>query len=152
MKEGAVDFLTKPLSNPEELLAVVSRVIDHQELTRTLRSMKEAELSGLPPEELIFAGQTMQSVRTLVFEVAKTTANVLLSGESGTGKELIARTIHLLSPRGKAGFIAINCAAIPENLLKANYSAMKRAHSPEQFRHDKANSSWPEVAPFFLMK
>jgi DNA-binding NtrC family response regulator len=128
MKEGAVDFLTKPLSNPEELLAVVSRVIDHQELTRTLRSMKEAESSGLPPEELIFAGQAMQSVRTLVFEVAKTTANVLLSGESGTGKELIARTIHLLSPRGKAGFIAINCAAIPENLLES-----------ELFGHEKGS-------------
>ena len=119
MKEGAVDFLTKPLSRPEELLSVVSRVIDHQELTRTVRSMKEAESSGFPPEELIFAGQAMQRVRTLILEVAKTTANVLLSGESGTGKELIARTIHLLSPRGKAGFIPINCAAIPENLLES---------------------------------
>ncbi len=119
MKEGAVDFLTKPLSSPEELLAVIRRVIDYQEQTRTLRSMKEAESSGLPPDELIFAGQSMQRVRKLVLDVAKTTANVLLSGESGTGKELIARTIHLLSPRGKAGFIAINCAAIPENLLES---------------------------------
>ncbi len=119
MKDGAVDFLTKPLSGPEELLAVVSRVIDHQQLARTVRSMKEAESSGLPPEELIFAGQAMQVVKTLILEVAKTTANVLLSGESGTGKELIARTIHLLSPRGKAGFIPINCAAIPENLLES---------------------------------
>jgi len=119
MKDGAVDFLTKPLSGPEELLAVVSRVIDHQQLARTVRSMKEAESSGLPPEELVFAGQAMQGVRTLILEVAKTTANVLLLGESGTGKELIARTIHLLSPRGKAGFIPINCAAIPENLLES---------------------------------
>jgi two-component system response regulator AtoC len=119
MKEGAVDFLTKPLSHPEELLAVVSRVIDHQELTRTVRAMKEAESSGLPPDELVFAGQAMQSVRKLVLDVAGTTANVLLSGESGTGKELIARTIHLLSPRGKASFIPINCAAIPENLLES---------------------------------
>ncbi len=119
MKEGAVDFLTKPLSQPEELLAVVSRVIDHQELARTVRAMKEVESSGLPPEELIFSGQAMQSVRKLVLDVAKTTANVLLLGESGTGKELIARTIHLLSPRGKASFIPINCAAIPENLLES---------------------------------
>jgi len=119
MKDGAADFLTKPLSRPDELLAVVSRVIDHQQLARTVRSMKEAESSGLPPEELIFAGQAMQVVKTLILEVAKTTANVLLSGESGTGKELIARTIHLLSPRGKAGFIPINCAAIPENLLES---------------------------------
>ena len=128
MKEGAVDFLTKPLSQPEELLAVVSRVIDHQELARTVRAMKEAESSGLPPEELIFAGQAMQIVRTLVLDVAKTTATVLLSGESGTGKELIAKTIHLLSPRGKASFVAINCAAIPENLLES-----------ELFGHEKGS-------------
>lgn len=119
MKDGAVDFLTKPLASPEELLAVVSRVIDHQELSRTVRAMKEAESTGLPPEELIFAGLAMQSVRTLVRDVAKTTANVLLLGESGTGKELIARTVHLISPRGKASFIPINCAAIPENLLES---------------------------------
>src|SRR6266568_5619312 len=128
MKEGAVDFLTKPLSGPEELLAVVRRVIDHQELARTLHAMKEAESSGLPPEKLIFAGQAMQSVRTLVLDVAKTTANVLLAGESGTGKELIARTIHLISPRGKAAFIAVNCAAIPENLLES-----------ELFGHEKGS-------------
>lgn len=128
MKEGAVDFLTKPLSSPDELLAVVSRVIDHQELSRALRSMKEAESSGLPPQELIFAGQAMQGVRSLVLEVAKTTASVLLSGESGTGKELIARTIHLLGPREKASFIPINCAAIPENLLES-----------ELFGHEKGS-------------
>ena len=128
MKEGAVDFLTKPLSGPEELLAVVRRVIDHQELARTLHAMKEAESSGLPPEKLIFAGQAMQSVRTLVLDVAKTTANVLLAGESGTSKELIARTIHLISPRGKAAFIAVNCAAIPENLLES-----------ELFGHEKGS-------------
>jgi transcriptional regulator with PAS, ATPase and Fis domain len=70
----------------------------------------------------------MQGVRTMVLEVAKTTATVLLLGESGTGKELIARTIHLLSPRGKASFIPINCAAIPENLLES-----------ELFGHEKGS-------------
>ncbi len=119
MKYGAVDFLTKPLSGPEELLAVVTRVIDHQQLSRTVQSFKDAETSGLPPEELIFAGQAMQGVRALILDVAGTAATVLLAGESGTGKELIAKTIHLLSPRGKAGFIPINCAAIPENLLES---------------------------------
>src|SRR5450631_2904874 len=119
MKEGAVDFLTKPLENPETLLTLVNRTIEGQGRTREYLTLKEAEAAGLPPEELIFAGQAMQPVRKLVHDVAATTANVLIHGESGTGKELVARTIHLLSPRNRAGFVPLNCAAIPENLLES---------------------------------
>jgi transcriptional regulator with PAS, ATPase and Fis domain len=81
--------------------------------------MKESEARGLPPDSLIFSGRAMAGLRRLVLEVAPTAANVVVSGESGTGKELVARTIHLSSPRRDAGFIAINCAAIPENLLES---------------------------------
>jgi two-component system, NtrC family, response regulator AtoC len=119
MKEGAVDFLSKPLENPETLLALVNRAIAGQERTREYLSLKEAEAAGLPPEELIFAGQLMDAVRKLVHDVASTSANVLIFGESGTGKELVAKTIHLLSPRKKGAFVAINCAAIPDNLLES---------------------------------
>lgn len=119
MKEGAVDFLTKPLENPDTLLALVNRAIEGQGRTREYLTLKEAEAAGLPPEELIFAGQAMNVVQKLVHDVASTTANVLIYGESGTGKELVARTIHLLSPRSKAGFVPLNCAAIPENLLES---------------------------------
>jgi DNA-binding NtrC family response regulator len=119
MKEGAVDFLTKPLEHPDALLAVVHRAIQGQECTRECLSLRESEAAGLPPEELIFAGRAMQGVRTLVHDVAATGANVLIYGESGTGKELVAKTVHLLSPRKKGAFVAINCAAIPENLLES---------------------------------
>lgn len=119
MKEGAVDFLTKPLENPDTLLSLVNRTIESQRRNREYITLKEAETAGLPPERLIFAGQAMQTVRKLVHEVASTVANVLIYGESGTGKELVARTIHLLSPRGKASFVPLNCAAIPENLLES---------------------------------
>ena len=119
MKEGAVDFLTKPLESPETLLALVNRAIESQGRSREYLTLKEAEAAGLPPEELIFAGQAMQMVQKLVHDVAATTANVLIYGESGTGKELVARTIHLLSPRNRAGFVPLNCAAIPENLLES---------------------------------
>lgn len=119
MKDGAVDFLTKPLDNPDTLITLVNRAIEGLGRSREYITLKEAEAAGLPPEELVFAGQAMQAVRKLVHDVASTTANVLIYGESGTGKELIAKTIHLLSPRNKSGFIAINCAAIPENLLES---------------------------------
>ena len=119
MKDGAVDFLTKPLDNPDTLITLVNRAIETQGRSREYMSLKEAEVAGLPPEELVFSGQAMQTVRKLVHDVALTNATVLIHGESGTGKELIARTVHLLSPRSKAGFIAINCAAIPDNLLES---------------------------------
>ncbi|MDD5286279.1 MAG: sigma-54 dependent transcriptional regulator [Desulfuromonadaceae bacterium] len=119
MKAGAVDFLTKPLENPETLLSLVNRVIENQGVTREYLTLKESETAGLPPEELIFAGQAMQTVRKLVHDVASTTANVLIYGESGTGKELVARSIHQLSPRSRAAFVPLNCAAIPENLLES---------------------------------
>jgi DNA-binding NtrC family response regulator len=119
IKEGAVDFLTKPLADPDTLLALVDKVIAAQSRTREYLSLKEAETAGLPPEALIFAGTAMQPVRKLIHEVAGTTANVLIYGESGTGKELVARTIHLLSPRRTAAFVPLNCAAIPENLLES---------------------------------
>jgi DNA-binding NtrC family response regulator len=119
MKEGAVDFLTKPLENPDALLTLVNRAIEGQGRTREYLTLKEAEAAGLPPEELIFAGRLMLGVRKLVHDVASTNANVLIYGESGTGKELVAKTIHLLSPRKKGAFVAINCAAIPENLLES---------------------------------
>ncbi|HJV37102.1 sigma-54 dependent transcriptional regulator [Geomonas sp.] len=119
IKEGAVDFLTKPLADPDTLLALINRTIEARARRHEYLSLKEAAAAGLPPEELIFAGQAMRPVKRLVQDVAPTQANVLISGESGTGKELIARTIHQLSTRGLGPFIALNCAAIPENLLES---------------------------------
>ncbi len=119
IKEGAADFLTKPLKDPDTLLALVDKIIAEQGRGRELVSFREADAAGLPPEELIFAGSAMSEVRRLVRDVAATTANVLIYGESGTGKELIARTIHLVSPRRGAAFVPLNCAAIPENLLES---------------------------------
>lgn len=119
IKEGAADFLTKPLDDPDDLLVLVDKVIAKQSRSRDYLSLKEAEAAGLPPEALIFCGSAMNMVHKLVHDVAVTTANVLIYGESGTGKELVARTIHLLSPRRSAAFVPLNCAAIPENLLES---------------------------------
>jgi transcriptional regulator with PAS, ATPase and Fis domain len=98
---------------------LVRRVVENKGKARDYISLKESVSAGLPPEDLIFAGKSMNKVRELVSTVAATTANVLLYGESGTGKELVARIIHLLSPRSRDGFIPLNCAAVPENLLES---------------------------------
>ncbi|NTV50185.1 MAG: sigma-54-dependent Fis family transcriptional regulator [Geobacteraceae bacterium] len=126
VKDGAFDFLSKPLKDPASLLATVRRALEHVELQRLTISLKDIEQAGLPPEDLIFAGRTMEGVRKLVQDVARTPSTVLLYGESGTGKELIARMVHLASPRRNAPFIPLNCAAIPENLLESELFGHER--------------------------
>lgn len=126
IKEGAFDFLAKPLKDPASLLDVVKRALEQVKLERLTVSLQEIEEAGFPPVELIFAGRAMESVRKLVDDVARTPATVLLHGESGTGKELIARMVHLSSPRKSAPFIPLNCAAIPENLLESELFGHER--------------------------
>ena len=126
IKEGVVDFLTKPLKDPETLRTLVRKALEQSSTRRENQALKEAEASGLPPEELIFAGEAMVGVRRQVQDVAGTIATVMINGESGTGKELIARAIHLMSPRKKGSFIPLNCAAIPENLLESELFGHER--------------------------
>lgn len=126
IKEGAADFLTKPLKDPETLRVIVRRALASSRQERDYLALKETEAAGLPPEELIFAGEAMADLRRLVGEVAPMATTVLVTGESGTGKELIARTIHLLSPRKGASFVTVNCAAIPENLLESELFGHER--------------------------
>ena len=126
IKEGAFDFLSKPLKDPASLLATVKRALDQVGLERLTLSMQEVEKAGLPPEDLIFAGRAMESVRKLVQDVARTSATVLLHGESGTGKELIARMVHLASPRKASPFVPLNSAAIPANLLESELFGHER--------------------------
>jgi DNA-binding NtrC family response regulator len=119
IKEGVADFLTKPLKDPETLRTLVRKTMQSSIREREYESLKEMAVKGLPPESLIFSGAAMTEIRKLVNNVAATAANVMILGESGTGKELIARIIHMLSPRRDASFVPINCSAIPENLLES---------------------------------
>jgi DNA-binding NtrC family response regulator len=126
LKEGVTDFLTKPLKDPASLRSLVQRILEAGRRERTLTVLREKEIAGLPPEEVLFAGEAMAEVRRLIENVADTSASVLIGGESGTGKELAARTIHLASQRRDAGFVAINCAAIPENLMESELFGHER--------------------------
>ncbi|MDD2542701.1 MAG: sigma-54 dependent transcriptional regulator [Desulfuromonadaceae bacterium] len=126
IKNGAFDFLSKPLKDPATLLSTVQRALEHVKLQRLTISLKDIEQAGLPPEELIFAGRAMEIIKKLVQDVSRAPSTVMLYGESGTGKELIARMIHLASSRSNAPFIPINCAAIPENLLESELFGHER--------------------------
>ena len=118
LKAGAADYLTKPL-NLDELLHRVQQVHDRQRLLTENRELREALRERHRVEGIIGESGRMQEVLSLVRRVAPSDATVLIRGESGTGKELIAKAIHYASPQASGPLIAVNCAALPENLLES---------------------------------
>jgi two-component system response regulator PilR (NtrC family) len=130
LKAGAYDYLTKPV-DLRQFRAVVASA-----LGRAAPPPPAAE-AARPRERLVapshralerMAGDSlaMQQVRALVSKVARSMAPVLVHGESGTGKELVARAIHEVSPRAALPFVAVNCGAIPENLLEAEFFGYRK--------------------------
>jgi DNA-binding NtrC family response regulator len=117
MKEGAMDFLAKPV-DPDHLLLLVSRALEQRRLVTENLLLKEelAVRRGAP--QLVGEDASLRKVFASLQRAAGTDTTVLIEGESGTGKELFARSLHALSQRSDAPFVAINCAAIPENLLE----------------------------------
>ena len=118
MREGALDFLAKPI-DPDHLLLIVERAIAQRRMLTEYIVLKEelAERRGAP--RIIGEDGKLRQVSQQLHRAAATDATVLLEGESGTGKELFARALHALSPRADGPFVAINCAAIPEGLLES---------------------------------
>src|SRR6185503_13493154 len=117
MKEGALDFLAKPV-DPDHLLLLVARALDQRRIVTENLLMKEelAVRRGAP--QLVGDDASLRKVFASLHRAATTDTTVLLLGESGTGKELFARSLHALSSRADAPFVAINCAAIPDTLLE----------------------------------
>ena len=117
MKEGAMDFLAKPV-DPDHLLLLIARALEQRRIVTENLLMKEelAVRRGAPV--MIGEDPSLRKVYASLQKAATTDTTVLIEGESGTGKELFARSLHALSARAEAPFVAINCAAIPENLLE----------------------------------
>ena len=117
MKEGALDFLAKPV-DPDHLLLMVARAIEQRR--HGDREPAAEGGAGRPPRRAALVGEdpSLRKVFSSLQRAAATDATVLIEGESGTGKELFARSLHALSGRADAPFVAINCAAIPETLLE----------------------------------
>ena len=114
---GAYDFYQKPVDT-DTLQLLVDRAFSISELETENRRLQSLA-SDSPLDGIIAASEGMLSVCRMTEKVAPTNVTTLLLGESGTGKELLARALHRLSPRGDQKFVAINCAAIPENLLES---------------------------------
>jgi two-component system, NtrC family, response regulator HydG len=118
MKLGAYDYIQKPFDG-DEIKMLVERTLEHSRLrteNAVLRTMA-AEMNT--PRPLVGSGPSMEEVKQKITLVARSNATVLVRGESGTGKEVVARAIHAQSQRADKPFLAVNCAALSENLLES---------------------------------
>jgi len=122
-KLGALDFLEKPIST-EKLLLTVDNAMRLQRLESENRQLRQR----LGNHEIVFTGEAMKKVMGQVDRVASTETRVCILGETGTGKELVARAVHGKSPRASGPFVAINCAAVPAELIES-----------ELFGHEKGS-------------
>ena len=118
MKEGALDYLTKPI-DLDELLLILNKVIERSNLIRENRELRIQLQERYTFNNIVYGSPKMEEVMGLVARVAPSQATVLIRGESGTGKELIAHAIHYGSPRAEKPFVKVNCGAIPETLLES---------------------------------
>jgi DNA-binding NtrC family response regulator len=118
IKEGAYDYLTKPIE-PQRLRILLDKIVERLGTLREVRQLRRQLRDQGSFGSMIGSSPAMRKVYQTVEQAAPTAASVLIWGESGTGKELVAKTIHQLSPRAHGPFVPINCAAIPETLLES---------------------------------
>ena len=144
MRKGAFDFITKPFDS-EHLCVLVNRALENRRLIAENTLLREKFMDETALNNIIGKNEKMMEVTQLIKKVAGSDASVLLQGESGTGKELFARAIHRLSQRKDGPYIAINCAAIPRELLENELFGSERgaftgAHARKMGKFEIANS------------
>jgi DNA-binding NtrC family response regulator len=118
MKRGAADFVTKPFE-VDALRIKVRNLVERRELEREVERLRDEVEDRQQLGALVGRSEAMRTIFRTVERVARSEATVLVSGESGTGKELVARAIHDLSARAEGPFVAVNCGAIPRELIES---------------------------------
>lgn len=118
MKSGAYDYLSKPF-NIDEFKIKVKKALENIKLNKQLRDLKNEIDKNYSFGNIIGRSRKMLNVFEMIKNIAGTKVNVLIEGQSGTGKELVSKAIHKNSQRADKSFVAINCSAIPENLLES---------------------------------
>ncbi len=144
IKKGAFDYLQKPIASPAELRLLVARALEHRGFVdRQALDMGEAP-------RLTWGDAAMQPVVQAIAKVARTDATVLLTGESGTGKEVAARAIHAASRRANKPFVAVNCAALSDQLLESELFGHERGAFTGAVQRRRGRIELAEGGTFFL--
>ncbi|MCI0483974.1 MAG: sigma-54 dependent transcriptional regulator, partial [candidate division NC10 bacterium] len=162
MKEGAYDYLTKPV-DPEVLVRIIHKAVERQDLRRQVTTLRDSIARETGLDQIVAVSPAMQGILATIGAVAGTDATVLIEGESGTGKELMARLIHQRSDRFERPFLVINCGAMPENLLESELyghlrGAFTGAHKDHKGLFEAADGGTlfldeiSEVSPGFQVK
>jgi DNA-binding NtrC family response regulator len=125
MKSGAFDYVSKPFDN-DELLLIINRALEMRNLSREVEELRNELSSRYGFNEIVGISPKLQAVFNIMAKVAPIDATVLIGGESGTGKELVARSIHRRSGRSGKPFVAVNCGAIPQSLVEAEFFGHER--------------------------
>ncbi|AKQ67617.1 Response regulator of zinc sigma-54-dependent two-component system [Myxococcus hansupus] len=127
MKDGAYDFITKPLKR-HALVKAIQKALEKRALVAENQSLKAklAEMSAAGGRSMVGQSPAFRAMLDTIRQAAPSTATVLLLGESGTGKELAARSVHEFSQRVRGPFVAVNCGALPENILEAELFGVER--------------------------
>lgn len=143
IRAGAYDFINKPVEIAA-LAHVIDRAVQHRRLRQEVKRLRQTIETLDAPGELVGQSASMKKVYDLIHRLSDTDATVLLTGESGTGKELVARALHSQSRRTGRPLLAINCAAVPPNLLESELfghvkGAFTDAHSDRKGLFERAD-------------
>jgi two-component system response regulator AtoC len=125
IKAGAYDYVQKPFKH-EEIVLTLRKAEERESLRRENRALREEIRKEHQFEQILAKSQAMQEIFKTIAKIADYKTTVLVSGESGTGKELVARALHRRSARRGGSFVAVNCGAIPENLLESELFGHKK--------------------------
>jgi two-component system response regulator AtoC len=149
MKAGAYDYVSKPFK-PDEVVLVLRKAEERLRLSRENRRLRSELAAGFRFENFVGSSPAVQEMLRQVRKVAPTKTTVLLTGESGTGKELVARAIHELSPRAAMPFVAVNCGAIPAELLESELFGHVRGAFTDASRDKKGLAAEADGGTLFL--
>jgi len=149
MKLGAYDYISKPFK-PDEIILILRKAEEREQLRRENQLLRKEVAREYSFENIVSKNEKMQKIFDVIKKVSHYKSTVLITGESGTGKELVARALHYNSDRSQNSFIAVNCGAIPENLLESELFGHAKGAFTDAIRTKKGLFEEADAGTLFL--